>query len=94
MARSLRNNKSGADQPRQGESSNTIPPQMRDAAQAYEGKSQQELMGELMRITQQQKAAGELDDAGIDAIAGSILPMLSPEQREKMDSILRYLKGN
>jgi len=94
LARSLRNNRSGTEQPQQGQEEPKLPPQMRDAAQAYEGKSQQELMGELMRITQQQKAAGELDDAGIDAMADSILPMLTPEQREKMDSILQYLKGN
>jgi len=94
LARSLRNNKSGGEQPQQRDTNHALPPQMQDVAQAYEGKSQQELMGELMRITRQQKAAGELDDAGIDAMAGSILPMLTPEQREKMDAILHYLKGN
>lgn len=60
---------------------------------AYSGKSESELMNELKRITGAQMNAGQLTPEGMDAVAQKLSPMLTPQQRARMQAVLRQLKG-
>ena len=57
----------------------------------YGGKSESELMAELMRVTGEQKQAGTFDPAGMRTMANSLLPMLNEEQKRKLNGILEML---
>ncbi|MCH5278708.1 MAG: hypothetical protein J1E60_02865 [Christensenellaceae bacterium] len=85
--------------PTQGKTSTDMPKvtpeQERDVANLinrYSGKSDNELMSELLQVTSQQKRNGTLDTAQIDAAANSILPMLNEEQVRKLQSILNQIR--
>ena len=60
---------------------------------AYAGKSETELMGELRRMTDAQLRSGSLTPNGMDAMAAKLAPMLTPEQQRRMQQVLRQLKG-
>ena len=59
----------------------------------YEGKSQGELMNDIVRLANEQKQAGNLDDAQIEAFANSISPMLNPGSKQMLDQILSALRS-
>ena len=61
---------------------------------AYSGKSETELMGELRRMTDAQLHSGSLTPNGMDAMAAKLAPMLTPEQQQRMQQVLRQLKGH
>jgi len=61
---------------------------VQEALNRYGGKSEVELMGELAAARQ----SGLIDPAQLAAVAGRIAPMLSAEQRQRLDSILSQLK--
>ena len=50
----------------------------------YGGKSEAELMDELMRMTSRQKQNGAFDAAAMQKTAQSLMPMLTPEQQQKL----------
>ena len=54
----------------------------------YGGKSEAELMQELA----QAKQSGLIDPAALESVAGRIAPILSPEQRQRLNSVLNQLK--
>lgn len=57
----------------------------------YGGKSEDELMRELFRMTGEQKREGSFDAAAMRKTASSIMPMLNAEQRQKLEAILDKL---
>lgn len=57
----------------------------------YGGKSEAELMDELMRMTSHQKQNGAFDAAAMQKTAQSIMPMLTPEQQQKLIGIMNAL---
>lgn len=61
--------------------------------EAYSGKSEAELMSELKRMTGAEMSSGALTPEGMDAVADKLSPMLTPQQRKKMQEVLRQLKG-
>ncbi len=58
----------------------------------YEGKTQSELMDELMKLAEEERKKGTLDDKKLDAFARSVSPMLTQEQRRRLSGILKQLK--
>ena len=58
----------------------------------YEGKNEQELMQDLLRMTKEQKQKGELDGDRIAKFKDSVWPMLNEEQRKKLISILGMME--
>ena len=54
----------------------------------YEGKSEDELMQDLLRMTSEQKQKGQFDAERIAKFKNSLWPMLSEQQRQKLVSIL------
>lgn len=62
---------------------------VQDAINKYGSKSEGELMGELMNA----KQSGLIDPNELAGVAQKIAPMLNEEQRQRLDSVLRQLKG-
>lgn len=58
----------------------------------YAGKDDNELMRELLKVTDEQKRNGSFDRTSIDEAAESILPMLNDEQAKKLHRILNAIK--
>lgn len=54
----------------------------------YSGRSEDELMRELIAATGRQKAEGRFDSAGLEKSVRTILPMLNAEQKRKLYEIL------
>ena len=59
----------------------------------YEGKSEDELMRELLRVTREEKQKGKLDANSVANIKNSIWPMLNDQQRKKLLSILGKMEN-
>jgi len=62
---------------------------VQDAINKYGSKSEGELMGELINA----KQSGLIDPNELAGVAQKIAPMLNEEQRQRLDSVLRQLKG-
>ena len=59
----------------------------------YSGKSDNELLSELKRVTGEQKEAGQLDDNTMENVANRLSPMLNAQQRQRLQDVIRQLKG-
>lgn len=57
----------------------------------YSGKSESELMRELVTLTARQKAEGSFDPGSVQKGVEAIMPMLDSAQRQKLNEILRTL---
>ena len=53
----------------------------------YGGKSEQELIGELAAA----KRSGIIDPNELASVAGKIAPMLTAEQKQRLESVLKQL---
>ena len=99
MARSLKNMKRGPEgsaQRKENAEPTARPTEAQRAAVSelvneYGGKSEAELMSELFRVTAEQKRDGSFDAGAMRRTAESIMPMLTPQQREKLASIIAAL---
>lgn len=65
---------------------------LREALAARSGQSEGELLGELIEVTRQERAAGRMDNLVMDDIYEKLSPMLTEKQREKMREVLARLK--
>lgn len=66
---------------------------MKNTASRYKGKSEAELMRELKRTVEKDKAAGKLTDSKMDNFSKKISPMLNEQQRKKLNKIMKELKN-
>lgn len=66
--------------------------ELRETAKRYEGKSEDELMGEILRQASLGKKTGKLSQQDIDNFYQNVYPMLSRDQRRKLDSIIKKIK--
>ncbi len=67
-----------------------------DAMNAYarfQGKSEQELMGELSSLVSKMKADGTFDLGTLERLYSATSTMLNAEQRERMRALIDMLKG-
>ena len=67
-----------------------------DAMNAYvrfQGKSEQELMGELSSLVSKMKADGTFDLGTLERLYSATSAMLNAEQRERMRALIDMLKG-
>ncbi|HPD02883.1 MAG TPA: hypothetical protein P5161_05495 [Eubacteriales bacterium] len=60
--------------------------------QSYQGKSEDELFSELKSRVAKGKADGSFKDKELDDFMEKVSPMLTPEQRERLKSIVKMLK--
>lgn len=65
-----------------------------EQAKRYEGKSESELMDELMKRAGEQKAAGSFSPELLDQFAQRAGAMMNDEQKKKLRQIVRRLKSN
>jgi hypothetical protein len=66
---------------------------IRAAAGKYENKSEDELTAELMKKVAESKRDGTFNPAEIERFAAQLGPMLGKEQNEKLQGLLRTLRG-
>ncbi len=66
---------------------------VRDRMAQYEGKSEDELMRELMSMAARMKNDGTFDAAAMENLFATASPFLNDEQRRRMRSIIDMLKG-
>lgn len=67
--------------------------QVRRAVQQYDGHNEDELVQELFRTAQSQRAAGKLDNAQIEGLTNMLSPMLNAQQRQQMQALVEQLKN-
>lgn len=65
---------------------------LRDQMKKYEGKSESELMDELMRTTREGKKNGTLSDAQIDSFYEKAAPMMDTEMKKRLDMLIKMMK--
>lgn len=79
---------------------NKLPPeqkkqfaQLKNDIGKYQGKDKKDLINDLKSIVSKGKSNGTINDKMIDEFSSKIAPMLDPEQRKNMESIVNMLKG-
>ena len=65
---------------------------LKNMAKQYEGKSDSEIFSELSKTVEKGKRDGSITDEKINSIAQTIAPMLSGEQKQKLDVLMRSLR--
>lgn len=89
MAKSI---KSGAKKPRTPSDSPELRKNVDELMHKYSGCSENELMSELKKVTDQQKRSGQFSEADLSAAESSILPYLNEEQQAKLRQILDAIR--
>ncbi len=64
---------------------------LNDQYESYRGKSGDELMQTLMKLTAEQKQTGELNESKMEEIYRMLAPMLSERQKARMREIIDRL---
>ena len=67
---------------------------IRRAVEQNQGRDKDDLQKELFERVRAQKQAGQFDPAGLESFMQSVGPMLSPEQRAQMETLVRSLKNS
>lgn len=57
------------------------------------GRTEEELMAELGRMTRQQQASGEMSETKMEEIYRLLAPMLTEKQKDKFRQVIARLKG-
>lgn len=63
-----------------------------DTVNSRKGKSQEELMSEIIDNAAKQRKEGKLNDADLDNFYNSVAPMLNKEQLARLKNIMKMLK--
>lgn len=65
---------------------------VQNIANKYEGKSQQELMNEILQQTKKGKQDGSVNVSELENMAQKVAPMLNLEQQKKLVEIMELIK--
>ncbi|GHV01826.1 hypothetical protein FACS1894211_12230 [Clostridia bacterium] len=65
---------------------------LKKTASKYEGKSESELMSELMKKVAQGKKDGSFSAAEIERFAGQLGPMLNAGQQARLQSLIKMIQ--
>ena len=92
MKRTLRTSKPIPNMEEMKKAAEQVDPSMlgnvQNVVDKYGGKSEAELMQELAAA----KQSGLIDPAALASVAGRIAPMLTPEQQQRLQSVLKQLQ--
>ena len=92
MKRTLRTSKPMPNMEEMKKAAEQVDPNMlgnvQNVVDKYGGKSEAELMQELSAA----KQSGLIDPAALASVAGHIAPMLTPEQQQRLQSVLKQLQ--
>ena len=58
----------------------------------YAGMDESQLMNELFKVAAEGRASGELNNDVVDGFYNKMLPLLTPEQAERMRELILQLK--
>ena len=67
---------------------------IKKTAERFEGKSDAELLGEIARTAKKERAEGTYSDEKLDQFVSSVSPMLTAEQRARLEKAIRMIKGD
>lgn len=65
---------------------------LEDMIKDREGRTEKELMDELLQSVRKSKAEGRYSEKDMDNFKKTVMPLLNDEQRKKLDEILLLLK--
>ena len=65
---------------------------LREKAREYAGKSDDELLSEILKNVRQGRESGTFSDAGLEQFRDRVAPMLNQEQRERLQSVIDLIK--
>lgn len=65
---------------------------LRSQMKKYEGKSESELMAELLKTTKEGKQKGQLSNAQIDDFYQKAAPMMDDEMKKRLDMLINLMK--
>lgn len=65
---------------------------IKSLAEKYEGASENELISAILNEAIKARAAGTLSDAEIDSFVAGIEPMLSANQRKRLQTVVNKIK--
>lgn len=65
---------------------------LEDMIKDREGRTEKELMDELLQSVRKSKAEGRYSEKEMDNFKKTVTPLLNEEQRKKLDEILSLLK--
>ena len=98
MAKDLRSRKSGMGGTKPFAKKPEIDPRQEDfirrAVEQNQGRDKDDLQKERFERVRAQKQAGQVDPAGLESFMQSVGPMLTPEQRAQMETLVRSLKNS
>lgn len=70
----------------------SVPSGVEDMIKSREGKSEGELMEELLKSVKKSKEEGRYSQEEMERFKNTVTPLLTDEQRKKLDEILDKLK--
>lgn len=68
--------------------------EIKKTAEKYAQKSDEELLGDIMKTAGQNRANGVLSDAQLQQFAESVSPMLNAEQKARLEKAIQMIRGN
>ena len=66
---------------------------IKKTAEKYAGKSESELLGDIMQAVQKEKAEGTYSEQKLNDFAERVSPMLTPEQKNRLMQAIKMIKG-
>lgn len=66
---------------------------LREFLKKYDGKTQSQLMEEILSIATKKRRQGALSDAELDGFYAMLKPLLKPEQLSELDMLMEKLKS-
>ena len=67
---------------------------LRKTAEKYQGKSDSEILGEILSMARKGKADGSLSDEALQTFVDRITPMLGAEQQARLKQAIEMIKRN
>lgn len=65
---------------------------LRSFVTGYEGKTQEEIIAEIIKVAEKNRREGKLSDADLDNFKATLTPMLNDVQKRELDKIIARLK--
>lgn len=65
---------------------------VQEIAKDYEGKTEEELMSDILKRAAAGKKDGSIDFNELDNMTKKVAPMLNPEQKERLNYIMNMIK--
>ena len=88
----LANKKNGGNKQENTEPDGDMAEDVKEKLKQYEGKSEEELMSDLLANVEAAKSEGTFSKEALEEFKSRVAPMLSEEQRKRLDEITGKLE--